>query len=68
MLENPAGDVVGVEASATVTTADFAGLRKLAKAAGEDFRTGVLLYDGDEVLPFGDRLWAAPVSSLWASA
>jgi len=70
VLENPAGDVVGVEvkASATVTAADFRGLRKLASAAGDDFRAGILLYDGDEVLPFGDCLWAAPVSSLWADA
>jgi predicted AAA+ superfamily ATPase len=70
VLENPAGDVVGVEvkASATVVAADFAGLRKLAKAAGDDFKIGILLYDGDEVLPFGDRLWAAPVSVLWAAS
>jgi len=69
VLENGSGAVVGVEvkASATVTAADFAGLRKLATAAGEDFRIGVVLYDGDETLPFGDRLWAAPISSLWAS-
>lgn len=69
VLENGSGAVVGVEvkASATVTAADFAGLRKLATAAGDDFRIGVLLYDGDEALPFGDRLWAAPISSLWAS-
>jgi hypothetical protein len=26
---------------------------------------GVLLYDGSETLPLGDRIWAVPISSLW---
>lgn len=70
VLENGNGAVVGVEvkASATVTAADFAGLRKLATAAGGDFRIGVVLYDGDETLPFGNHLWAMPMSALWATA
>jgi hypothetical protein len=25
----------------------------------------VLLYDGDETLPLGDNIWAAPLSTLW---
>jgi hypothetical protein len=33
---------------------------------GRRFRGGVVLHDGDHVLPFGDRLWSAPVASLWA--
>lgn len=27
---------------------------------------GVLLSAGREILPFGPRLWAAPISVLWA--
>ena len=27
---------------------------------------GFVLYDHDQVVPFGDRLFAAPISSLWA--
>jgi hypothetical protein len=26
---------------------------------------GIALYAGNEVLPFGDRLLAVPISSLW---
>jgi predicted AAA+ superfamily ATPase len=67
VVENTAGHVVGVEvkASATVKDTDLRGLRKLASLAGDDFKMGVLLYDGDETLPLGDRLWAAPLSTLW---
>jgi uncharacterized protein len=67
VLENESGDVVGIEvkASATIGGSDFKGLRKLASATGRAFRLGVILYDGARSLPFGERLYAAPLSCLW---
>jgi hypothetical protein len=67
VIENAAGQLVGVEvkAGATVKATDLRGLKKLAALAGKDFRMGVLLYDGDETLPLGDGIWAAPLSTLW---
>jgi len=67
VVEDAAGAVVGIEvkASATVTGADFKGLRKLAAACGASFKLGAVLYDGDQTLPFGRRLFAVPVSCLW---
>jgi len=67
VIENAAGDIVGVEAkaSATVKENDLRGLKRLAGLAGKRFRLGVILYDGKETLPVGENLWAAPVSSLW---
>ncbi len=68
VLENRAGQIVGLEikASATVRNEDFAGLRKLAEATGSRFQFGAVLYDSHESIPFGDRLAATPLSSLWA--
>ena len=59
--------MVGIEvkAGATVNTGDFKGLRKLADSGGDDFKLGVVLYDGITTVPFGDRLLAAPISCLW---
>jgi len=70
VIENAAGQLVGVEvkASATVKASDVRGLRKLAALAGDQFKMGVLLYDGAETLPLGDGIWAAPLSSLWGTA
>lgn len=67
VLERDDGAVVGIEvkASATVTAHDFGGLRRLARACGERFQLGLVLYDGETSVPFGDRLFAAPVSALW---
>ena len=67
MVENAAGSVVGVEvkASATVTAKDLRGLSRLAAIAGDQFKLGVILYDGTETLPLGQGIWAAPISTLW---
>ncbi|MXZ35390.1 MAG: ATP-binding protein [Acidobacteria bacterium] len=67
VIEREAGAVAGVEvkAAATVTPADFRGLRKLAKAAGRRFAAGVVLYDGETCTRFGEGLYAVPVRRLW---
>ena len=67
VIENAGGQVVGVEvkASATVRSDDLHGLKKLAAAAGDDFKSGVLLYDGTDTLPLGNGIWAVPLSTLW---
>jgi len=67
VIEDPRGHVVGIEvkAASTVTGADFSGIRKLAEACGRRFALGLVLYDHDTVVPFGERLFAAPISTLW---
>jgi hypothetical protein len=66
-----AGDLVcvlvGVEvkASATVTSADFHGLRRLKTIAGKRFTGGVVLYDGESSASFGEGLYAVPLRALW---
>jgi len=68
VVESNTGAVLGIEvkAAATVNAGDFKGLRKLADATGEDFKLGVVLYDGDKAVAFGDHLFAAPISSVWS--
>lgn len=68
VIEDRTRQTVGIEvkASATVSSSDFTGLRRMAEAAGKRFVAGVVLYDGAAVIPWGPNLWAAPVSSLWA--
>ncbi len=67
VIENQRGQVVGVEVkgSATVTNSDFRGMRRLAEACGERFVLGLVLYDHDQTVPFGDRMFAVPISALW---
>lgn len=67
VLEAADGRLVGVEvkSSATVTSGDFRGLRALQEAAAANFQRGVVLYNGDTVVPFGARLHAVPIRALW---
>jgi predicted AAA+ superfamily ATPase len=67
VLERGASQVAGVEvkASATVTAADFRGMRKLKDAAGKRFAAGIVLYDGETSAGFGDGLYAVPIRALW---
>ena len=67
VIEQASGAVAGVEikAAATVNSSDLRGLRKLEKAAGNRFVRGIVLYDGETCVPFGDRFHAVPMSRLW---
>ncbi len=67
VVEQGPNAVAGVEvkASATVTSADFRGLRKLQEVSGKRFAGGVVLYDGETSASFGDGLYAVPVRALW---
>jgi len=67
VIERGARQLVGVEvkAAATVTAADFSGLRKLQEVTGTRFCCGVVLYDGETTASFGDGMYAAPIRSLW---
>lgn len=67
IVEDEHGALVGIEvkASATVHASDFKGMRKLLDICGDNLKLGLVLYDGMKIVPFGDRLFAAPMSCLW---
>lgn len=67
LLERADGRVVGLEvkSSASIQSKDFKGLQNLSETLGDAFHRGLVLYTGTEILPFGPKLWAVPVSALW---
>ncbi|HMM56192.1 MAG: ATP-binding protein [Xanthomonadales bacterium PRO7] len=67
VIERGARELAGVEvkASATVTAADFSGLRRLRDVAGKRFVAGVVLYDGETCARFGEGMYAVPIRMLW---
>ncbi len=69
ILENRLGQITGIEvkASATVDGKDFKGLRHLQTTESAIFQRGIVLYAGREVVPFGENLWAVPLSVWWAN-
>ena len=46
----------------------FRGLRHLADRLSDDFVAGIVMYTGQQTLPFGPKLRAMPVAALWEVA
>ena len=67
VLEKPNGQLTAVEVkkSDNVSKSDFKGLEELQRITGDDFVCGVVIYRGKDVVPFGQNLWAVPISNLW---
>ena len=68
ILEAPDGRLAAVEvkASSGVGESDFRQMARLRDAIDSRFARGIVLYAGEQVLGFGDRLEAWPVSALWS--
>lgn len=69
VVERADGKLIGIEVkyASTVTKSDFNGLKVLKEVASDDFVRGIVLYQGDDILPFGNGLYAMPLSCLWGS-
>ncbi len=67
VLENAAGQLVGLEvkASSTVVQKDFSGLAAMSEDSGGRFVRGIVLYSGEQAVSFGERHVALPLSALW---
>lgn len=67
ILESPDGRVIAIEVKTAidVDNSDFRWLAYLRDRLGERFVHGIVVHIGDRPLPFGDRLTALPISTLW---
>jgi predicted AAA+ superfamily ATPase len=67
VIESTDGRLVAIEVKATtkLDARDRHGLEFIRDQFGDRFVRGILLYTGEQTLPFGDRIWAMPVDALW---
>ena len=67
VLEDRRRNVVGIEVKATTSPGKsaFRGLEYLRNRAGNRFIAGIVLHTGQRSVPFGDRLWALPMATIW---
>ncbi|MDR1448824.1 MAG: ATP-binding protein [Propionibacteriaceae bacterium] len=67
VLEDRRGRVVAIDvkASSTVRADDFRGIAHLEGRLGSDLVLGLVLYTGQETVPFGPRRRAMPIAALW---
>jgi len=68
VLETRAGDLAAVEvkAKASLHASDWKWLAALRDARGDRFKSGIVIYSGEQTIPLGDRLWAVPYAGLWS--
>ena len=67
VLELEGGQIIALEikAASSFSRSDFSSLKALRDIVGNRFYCGIVLYTGTEAQPFGDRLFAAPISTVW---
>ncbi|MDX2346434.1 MAG: ATP-binding protein [Legionella sp.] len=67
VLEQTDGRLAAIEVKNRdrVDKSDFKGLETLQNLTGDDFVCGIVLYRGHDIVPFGEKLWAVPISNLW---
>ena len=70
VLEDRSGRIVGIEvkAGATLGAKDIKGMKALAELAGKRFHRGIVLYGGQDTIPFGSRIHSMPINTLWAGS
>lgn len=67
VIEDVMGRIVGIEIknSNTVREEDFKGLAYLESLAGKKFIRGIVMNNGAQYIPFGQKMCALPFSCLW---
>lgn len=67
LLEGPQGKIVAMEVKATskASARDFRHIETLQSDLGDKFHIGFVIYQGKDIVPFGDKMFAIPMSSLW---
>ena len=64
VIENGAGEAIAIEVKldSSLNARDFANLELCRNTIGNRFKRGIVLYTGEEAVPFGDKLWAVPLA------
>jgi predicted AAA+ superfamily ATPase len=68
LIELADGRIIALEVKAaqSISRKDFMGMGYIRDLLGDKFLCGVVLYTGKESQKFGDRLFFAPISTIWA--
>ena len=67
IIENDNGEAVAIEVKldSSPNERSFKNLELCRNTIGKRFQKGILLYNGETIVPFGEKLWAVPVNFLW---
>lgn len=67
LLENENGFIaIEVKSRDIVSSSDIGSLRRLAESSGKSFVGGIVLYRGNKIQQFDEKLWAVPSCRLFS--
>lgn len=67
ILQNRAGKIIAIEVKSgqNVSLSDFKHIKLLQEKMGKKFIKGFVVYTGNQIIPFGDDIFAIPINLLW---
>jgi len=67
VIEKDNGETIAVEVklNSSLNDNDFKNLELCRNVIGNKFKRGIVLYTGEDLVPFADNLWAVPINYLW---
>jgi len=67
VIEKDNGETIAIEVKldSSLNEKDFKNLELCRNTIGNKFKKGIIIYTGEELVPFADNLWAVPVNYLW---
>ena len=67
IIEKENGETIAIEVKldSTLNEKDFRNLELCRDTIGNKFKKGIVIYTGEDLVPFGEKLWAVPVNYLW---
>ena len=67
IIEKDNGETIAIEVKldSSLNEKDFKNLELCRNTIGNKFKKGIVIYTGEEIVPFGEKLWAVPVNFLW---
>jgi predicted AAA+ superfamily ATPase len=67
VIEKDNGETIAIEVKldASLNDKDFKNLELCRNTIGSKFKKGIVLYTGEDLVPFADNLWAVPINYLW---
>ena len=67
IIEKDNGETTAIEVKldSSLNDNDFKNLELCRNTIGNKFMKGIVLYRGEDIVPFGDKLYAVPVNYLW---
>jgi predicted AAA+ superfamily ATPase len=67
IIEKDNGETIAIEVKldSSLNDKDFKNLELCRDTIGSKFKKGFVIYTGEDMVPFGNNLWAVPVNYLW---